>query len=175
MEASRDATPAEQMSETAKTLLRRIRSTDVLIGHIHDINSLFEGTVRLELLKPIRADDHSKLANNYRKLACSVARALSENYLNLTLGIRVENFQALLASLSELMMGDVKRALELRIPLPASNLRRNSLGEIQAVVDNLKMHADRKVRDNADAIVRAALNRGNLVYVTEILETDYGQ
>jgi hypothetical protein len=175
MEVGKDAPSAEQMSDMAKLLLRRVRSVDVHIGHTPEIDRMLESKIRFELLKPIRSDDHARLADNYRKLACSISKAISENYLSLTLGIRTGNMPVLLASLSEHIMAELKLALELKFPRPAYNLRRNSVSEIQAVIDNLSKNSDPRVRTNARAIVIAALNRINLVYVQEILRTDYGQ
>ena len=107
-------------------------------------------------------------------MAGSISRTLSENYLDLTLGIRTENIQILLAPLSEHIMAELKRALESRFPMPAINLRRNSVDEIQSAIDNLMRHGDKKVSANARKIVIAALNRANLTFITEILRTEYG-
>ena len=175
MEASKSAVPAGQMSESAGLLLRRIRLTEARAGSMHVADRPREIMIRREMLRPVSISDYSRLAKNYRRLAISMSRALSKNYLNLTSGIGVENLPVLLANLSEHIMAELKHALELQIPMPAINLRRNSVDEILLVINELEKHENEGVRSAARKIVFDALRRTNLIYVLEILRTEFGQ
>ncbi len=175
MQIGKDADAAEQMNAKAKLLLHRIRGTEIAKARTKNVDVLLADAIRFELLRPIKSGDCSRLALDYRKLTHGISRTLAEGYLDLTLGMRVDNLKEILGRLSVQLIDEVRRAIESKIPRPAINLRRNSMDEIEAAAENLRRDTDEKVRAHADKIVIAALRYGDLARVVHILRTEYGK
>jgi hypothetical protein len=158
-----------------ESLLRRIRSTGVALGRTSKANKCFKAEIMSEMLKQAGEYRYSRVCKNYRRLAKAISKVISENVLSLMLNVRAKNMQILVAHLSEHLMAETALAVESGFARPGFNLRRNSVFEIQSVIDNLERYKCKEVSENAHAIVGAALRRENLQYVTEILRTEYGQ